>query len=91
MLKRNFKNYTEAAFYDYLGARGYAEGTTWEYVRRVRNVEDINKLISSDIDLYIDDYETGSKENLNSRSHKAYSNALKRLKEYMIDKRINSF
>lgn len=55
MLKRNFKNCTEAAFYDYLGARGYAEGTTWEYVRRVRNVEDINKLISSDIDLYIDD------------------------------------
>lgn len=81
----NFTN-VEGMFYDYLLSRGYAPGTAKDYVYRLRKIESADTLISKDLNPCIEDYEIGAHAAINQRTHKAYSNALKRLQEMQRDK-----
>lgn len=76
-----FENSTEARFYDYLLSRGYAKSTAADYIRRLRKIKSLDLLVNENLDALIADYESGANANANARSHKAYSCALKRLKE----------
>lgn len=81
-MKRNFKNNVELGFYDYLVSSGYKESTAYHYITRCRKVKPLDVLVIENLDNYIDDYENGTKRDINVSSHAAYSNALKRLREY---------
>ena len=82
-MKREFKNRTEAGFYDYMMShRDYKESTVWDYITRIRRIGDMDTLISKNLDPYITDYETGAHQDMNATCHNAYSCSLKRLQEY---------
>lgn len=84
---KKFNNMTERSFYDFLmSEQKYKESTVLHYIQRLRLIEAINELINKNIDAYIKAYETGRHMDLDIRSHRAYSNALKHFKEYMIYK-----
>jgi len=85
-MTREFNNTAESGFYDYLLTRGYQESTAWHYIQRIRIVAPLDQILGADIDRYIAEYETGAHAECNVKSHKAYSNALKRLREYMVHK-----
>ena len=82
-MKNKFENRTEAGFYDYmLGQRRYKESTVWDYIKRIRKVEPMDTLINKNLGPFINDFENGAHETMNSTCHNAYSCALKRLQEY---------
>ena len=82
-MKSKFENQTEAGFYDYmLSQRRYKESTVWDYIKRIRKIESMDTLINKSLDPFINDFEDGAHETMNSTCHNAYSCALKRLQEY---------
>ena len=78
-----FKNDVEGRFFDFMLSKGYARSTAAAYIRCLRRIKSMDVLMGENLDDYINDYEKGSNENLNKRSHNAYSCALKRFKEYV--------
>ena len=78
----SFRNHTETGFYDYLLSRGYAESTARHYIVKLRQLDELDKLIQQPLDPFISQQETGACKDANIRGHKATSCALKRFREY---------
>ena len=79
-----FENSTERGFCEYLISQGYAFSTAMDYIRRLRRITSLDKLINQNLDGLIASFENGIHKALNERSHNAHSCALKRFKEYGI-------
>ena len=86
---RQFQNQAEASFYDYMcSRRQHKKSTIWQYILRCRTIMSMDLLQNENLDPLISAYETGRYKDINATSHKAFSCALKRLREYQIHKGI---
>lgn len=77
-----FKNPISLAFYKYMVENGLSPKTANDYVKRVNQVCDIDRLFTIDVEPYILDYTVGSKKEDNKRLHNAPSSALKKFNEF---------
>lgn len=77
-----FKSPISLSFYKYMVENGLSPKTANDYVKRVNQVCDIEKLITLDVQPFIDEYTVGSKKEDNKRLHNAPSCALKKFSEF---------
>lgn len=77
-----FKSPVSLAFYKYMVDNGLTPKTANDYVKRVNQVCDIEKLLNIDVQPFIDEYTIGDKAEDNKRLHNAPSCALKKFNEF---------
>lgn len=77
-----FKSPVSLAFYKYMVDSGLTPKTANDYVKRVNQVCDIEKLLNIDVRPFIDEYTIGDKAEDNKRLHNAPSCALKKFNEF---------
>ena len=77
-----FKNHVSLAFYKYMVDCGLSPKTANDYVKRVNQVCEIEALMNTDVQPFIDDYTVGNKAEENKRLHNAPSCALKKFSEF---------
>ena len=77
-----FKSPVSLSFYKYMVNNGLSPKTANDYVKRVNQVCDIEKLLNIDVQPFIDEYTIGDKVDDNKRLHNAPSCALKKFKEF---------
>ena len=77
-----FKSPVSLSFYKYMVNNGLSPKTANDYVKRVNQVCDIEKLLNIDVQPFIDKYTIGDKVDDNKRLHNAPSCALKKFKEF---------
>lgn len=72
----------ERSFLRYLQSTGYPDSTALCYVRRLRSIKAPEQLMGEDLDPYIATYETGRCKHINVLSHRTYSCALKKFRQF---------
>lgn len=77
-----FKNPVSLAFYKYMVDSGLSPKTSNDYVKRVNQVCEIEALMNTDVQPFIDEYTVGDKAEENKRLHNAPSCALKKFSEF---------
>ena len=77
-----FKSSVSLAYYKYMVASGLSPKTANDYVKRVNQVCDIEVLMTTDVQPFIDEYTIGDKAEYNKRLHNAPSSALKKFSEF---------
>ena len=77
-----FKSPVSLSFYKYMVNNGLSPKTANDYVKRVNQVCDIEKLLNTDVQPFIDEYTIGDKVDDNKRLHNAPSCALKKFNEF---------
>ncbi|MGM9969500.1 MAG: hypothetical protein ACI35S_03785 [Anaeroplasma sp.] len=77
-----FKNPISLSFYKYMVENGLSPKTANDYVKRVNQVCEIEKLVTIDVQPFIDEYTIGDKREDNKRLHNAPSCALKKFNEF---------
>ena len=77
-----FKSPVSIAFYKYMVDSGLSPKTANNYVKRVNQVCDIEVLMTTDVQPFIDEYTIGDKAEYNKRLHNAPSCELKRFNEF---------
>lgn len=77
-----FKNRVSLSFYKYMIANGLSPKTANDYVKRVNQICDIEKLLTIDVQPFIDEYTIGDKVDVNKRFHNAPSSALKKFDKF---------
>ena len=77
-----FKSPVSLSFYKYMVNNGLSPKTANDYVKRVNQVCDIEKLLNIDVQPFIDEYTIGDKAEDNKRLHNAPSCALKKFNEF---------
>ncbi len=80
--ENKFKNPISLAFYKYMVENGLSPKTANDYVKRVNQICEIDKLVDEDVQPYIDEYTVGGKKEDNKRLHNAPSSALKKFNEF---------
>lgn len=78
----NYESDIERSFYQFMIDNGLTQNTAKDYVKRVTQIDSIDKLMETDIDPLIEMYTTGDKKEINKRRHYAPSSALKKFKEF---------
>ena len=77
-----FKSPVSLAFYKYMVDSGLSPKTANDYVKRVNQVCEIEVLMTTDVQPFIDEYTIGDKAEENKRLHNAPSCALKKFNEF---------
>jgi hypothetical protein len=77
-----FKNPVSLSFYKYMIANGMSPKTANDYVKRVNQICNIEKLLTIDVQPFIDEYTIGDKVEVNKRLHNAPSSALRKFDKF---------
>lgn len=76
-----FKSPVSIAFYKYMVDSGLSPKTANDYVKRVNQVCDIEVLMTTDVQPFIDEYTIGDKDEYNKRLHNVPSCEMKKFNE----------